>query len=294
MSTIKSITAIREDAIPVAGRNLDPHRVQYTEYDEQGRELKLINYDHLDQEDDCVENRYDADGKKIAESYAQGGEVLESKQFFYDEANRIISARKEYLEGNADTIEYEYDGVGNMIVRRLIDEDGELETKESFEYENGLLIRQAVMDGDDNLISEDLYEYNEKGQLLSLLRKNTLDEEEHHEVTSYDEQGLRAEVRQYNSMGKLVERVRYTYDEKGRVSVQENEEVQHNNFITYTYDEADHVVLQDEKDDKGVQVSIIKRTFDEAGNQTESEVEIAGGLYRAPQEYKMRYEMLYY
>ena len=294
MSTIKSITAIREDAIPVAGRNLDPHRVQYTEYDEQGRELKLINYDHLDQEDDCVEYRYDAEGKKTAESYAQGGEVLESKKFFYDEANRISSARKEYLEGNADTIDYEYDGDGNLIERRLIDEDGDLETKELFEYENGLLIRQAVMDGDDDLISEDLYEFNEKGQLLSLLRKNTLDEEEHHEVTSYDDQGLRAEVRQYNSMGKLVERVRYTYDDKGRVSLQENEDVQHQSFITYTYDDADHVIHQEEKDSEGVMISTITRTFDEAGRQTESEVEIAGGLYRAPQEYKMRYEMLYY
>lgn len=161
MSTIKSITTIRKDAILVAGRNLDAHKVQYIEYDEKGRELKVINYDHMGDEDDFVEYRYDAEGKKIAEIYAQGGEVLESKYFFYDEANRISSSRKEYLEGNADTIEYEYDENGNMVVRRLIDDEGELETNESFEYENGLLIRQVVMDTDDNLVSEDLYEYNE-------------------------------------------------------------------------------------------------------------------------------------
>lgn len=294
MSTIKSITTIREDIIPIAGRNLDKHRVQYTEYDEKGRELKVINYDHMDQEDDFLEYRYDAEGRKIAELYAQGGEVLESKYFFYDEANRLSTERKEYLEGNTDTTEIEYDENGNMVVRRLIDDDGELETNEAFEYDNGLLIRQAVMDADDNLISEDLYEYNEKGQLLSLLRRNTLDEEEHHEVTSYNDQGLRAEVRQYNAVGKLVERVRYTYDEKGRVSIEENEDVHHHSFITYTYDDADHVVIQEEKNDEDELISKITRSYGEAGGQTEAEVEIEGGRFRAPQHYKLFYEVLHY
>ena len=294
MSTLKSITTIREDIIPIAGRNLESHRVNYTEYDEQGRELKVINYDHMDEEDDFVEYSYNAEGKKSKEIYAQGGEVLESKYFFYDEANRMSSERKEYLEGNADTIELEYDDEGKMIRRRLIDDDGELETNETFEYENGLLIRQAVMDDDDNLISEDLYEYNEKGQLLSLLRRNTLDEEEHHEVTVYNEKGLRAEVKQYNAVGKLVERVRYTFDEKERVSLQEDEDVQHHTFTLYFYDEMDHVVKQEEKNSEGELISSVTRTFDEEGNLTESEVEIAGGLYRAPQHYKVRYEKLYY
>lgn len=294
MSTIKSITTIREDIIPVAGRNLEAHRVNYTEYDEQGRELKVINYDHMDEEDDFLEYHYNAEGKKSKEIYAQGGEVLESKYFFYDEANRISSERKEYLEGNADTIEFEYDEDGKMIRRRLIDDEGELETNETFEYENGLLIRQAVMDDDDNLISEDLYEYNEKGQLLSLLRRNTLDEEEHHEVTVYNEQGIRAEVKQYNAMGKLVERVRYTHDEKGRVCLQEDEDVQHHTFTSYVYNEKDHVIQQEEKNNEDELISNITRSFDEEGKLTESEVEIAGGLYRAPQHYKVRYEKVYY
>jgi hypothetical protein len=294
MSTIKSITTIREDIIPIAGRNLEPHRVQYTEYDEKGRELKVINYDHMDEEDDFVETRYDAEGRKSAELYAQGGEVLESKYFFYDEKNRLFSERKEYLEGNADTIEVEYDDAGKMIKRRLIDDEGELETSETFEYENGLMIRQAVMDEDENLISEDLYEYNEKGQLLSLLRRNTLDEEEHHEVTVYNEQGLRAEVKQYNAIGKLVERVRYSFDEKSRVCLQEDEDVQHHTFTLYVYDDTDHIVQQVEKNMEGEVLSTITRLFDEAGQQIESEVEIAGGLYRAPQHYKVRYEKVNY
>ena len=290
MSTLKSITTIREDIIPIAGRNLDTHRVNYTEYDEQGRELKVINYDHMDEEDDFVEYRYNTDGTKSAEIYAQGGEVLESKYFFYDSANRIISERKEYLEGNIDTIELEYDESGKMITRRLIDDEGNLETNETFEYENGLLIRQAVMDEDDNLISEDLYEYNEKGQLLSLLRRNTLDEEEHHEVTVYNEEGLRLEVKQYNAIGKLIERVRYTYDEKKRACLQEDEDIQHHTFTAFVYDEKDHVVQQEEKNNEDEMVSIILRTYDEEGKLLNSEVEIAGGLYRAPQHYKVRYE----
>ena len=294
MSTLKSITTIREDIIPIAGRNRDSHRVNYTEYDEQGREIKVINYDHMDEEDDFLEYQYNLEGNKSKEVYVQGGEVLESKYFFYDEGNRISSERKEYLEGNADTIEFDYDEDGKMIGRRLIDDEGQLETNETFEYENALLIRQAVMDDDDNLISEDLYEYNEKGQLLSLLRRNTLDEEEHHEVTVYDEDGLRAEVKQYNAMGKLVERVRYNYDEKKRVCLLEDEDVQHHAFTLYVYDAKDHVIHQEEKTQEGELISNINRTYDEAGNLAESEVEIAGGQYRAPQHYKIRYEKLYY
>ena len=294
MSTLKSITTYREDLLPVAGRNLDIHRVQYTEFDEQGRELKVINYDHLDQEDDFVESSYDASGKKVAEVYAQGGEVLESKYFFYDEAGRISTERKEYLEGNSDTIELEYDDKGLMTVRRVIDDEGVLETNETFEYENGLLIRQAVMDEDDNLISEDLYEYNEKGQLLSLLRRNTLDEEEHHEVTVYNEEGQRIEVKQYNAVGKLVERVRYSYDEKGNVSLQEEEDVHHHTFTSYTYDDTNRIVHQEEKNDDEEFVSSITRLFDEDGRASGSEVEIAGGLYRAPQHYKVSYERDYF
>ena len=150
------------------------------------------------------------------------------------------------------------------------------------------------MDADDNLISEDLYEYNDKGQLLSLLRRNTLDEEEHHEVIIYNEQGHRAEVKQYNALGKLVERVRYTYDEKGRVCLQEDEDVQHHTFTVYEYDEADHVILQEEKNSEEELISKVTRSFDENGKQVASEVEIAGGLYRAPQHYKISYETLYY
>jgi hypothetical protein len=294
MSTIKSITTIREDIIPIAGRNLDTHRVNYTEYDEHGRELKVINYDHLDEEDDCIEYRYNAEGLKSAEIYAQGGEVLESKYFFYDEAKKISSERKEYLEGNADTIEFEYDEDGKMIRRLVKDDDGELETNETFEYENGLLIRQAVMDEDDNLISEDLYEYNEKGQLLSLLRRNTLDEEELHEVTVYNEKGLRVEVKQYNAVGKLVERIRYTYDEKDQVSMQEDEDVHRHTFTLFVYDEKGQLIEQEEKNNEGEMVSSILRTYDDEGKLIASEVEIAGGLYRAPQHYKITYEKVYF
>jgi hypothetical protein len=157
-----------------------------------------------------------------------------------------------------------------------------------------LMIRQAVMDDDDNLISEDLYEYNEKGQLLSLLRRNTLDEEEHHEVTVYNEDGHRAEVKQYNAMGKLVERVRYTYDEKGRCGMQEDEDVQHHTFTLYVFDEKDHVIHQEEKTHEGELISNVERTYDEEGKLTDSEVEIAGGLYRAPQHYKVHYKKLFY
>jgi len=123
MSTLKSVTTIREDIIPIAGRNLDKHRVNYTEYDEQGREVKVINYDHMDEEDDFVEYVFNAEGEKAEEIYAQGGEVLERKFFFYDKANRVSSERKEYLEGNADTIEFEYDDEGKMASEgELIDE----------------------------------------------------------------------------------------------------------------------------------------------------------------------------
>lgn len=76
--------------------------------------------------------------------------------------------------------------------------------------------------------------------------------------------------------------------------MQEDEDVQHHSFTTFVYDEADHVILQEEKNYEDELVSKITRKFDEAGSLTDSEVEIAGGLYRAPQEYMVRYETSYF
>ncbi len=290
MASLKSITTIRKNIIPVSGGSLDAHRVQRTEFDEQGREVKQINFDHHDQEDDCVEYRYDAVGHKLAEIYSQGGEVLQSKYFFYDVDGRVSSEQKEYMAGNVDTIECEYNENNLISVRRLRDDEGEIETSEVFEYENGLLIRQAVYDGTDNLVSEDLFEYNDKKDLVSLLRRNTLDEEEHHEVTEYDEKGRREVVKQYNAAGDLIERTRYTYDENDHVSVQEDEDGHRHSFTSYIYDEKGRVVLQEECDEKDELMSRISRIYDDEGRQLSSEVLTTNYRYRIPQNYIMNYE----
>lgn len=294
MTNIKSITTIRTNIIPVSGGSLDSHRVQRFEFNEQGKELKQVNFDHYDQEDDSVEYRYDTESRKSAEIFLQGGEVLESKFFFYDADGRIASERKEYMAGNIDTVECEYDENNKLSVRRLKDDEGDIETVEIFEYENGLLIRQAVFDGSDNLISEDLYEYNEKNDLASLLRRNTLDEEEHREVTEYDEKSRKEVIKQYNAAGNLVERTRYTYDENDRVSLQEDEDGHRHSFISFSYDEKGNVVLQEENNEKGELVSRVTRVFDEEGRQQRSEVLMTNTNYRIPQNYTMTYQYEFY
>ena len=290
MANLKSITTIRTNIIPVSGGSLDSHRVQRFEFNEQGKEVKQINFDHYDQEDDSVEYRYDAAGRKSAEVFSQGGEVLESKFFIYDADGRVESERKEYMAGNTDTVECEYDANNKLSVRRLKDDEGDIETVDTFEYENGLLIRQAVYDGTDNLISEDLFEYNEKNDLASLLRRNTLDEEEHREVTEYDEKGRKEVIKQYNAAGNLVERTRYTYDEKDLVSLQEDEDGHRHSFISFVYDEKGNVVLQEEHNEKDELVSRVTRSFDEKGRQQDSEVLITNSNYRIPQNYTITYE----
>jgi YD repeat-containing protein len=289
MANLKSITIIRTNIIPVSGGSLDSHRIQRFEFDDQGREVKQINYDHYHQEDDSIEYRYAADGRKSAEVFSQGGEVLESKYFLYDAGGRVVSERKEYMAGNIDTIECVYDEHNRLSVRRLKDDEGDIETSETFEYENGLLIRQAVFDGNDNLISEDLFEYNEKNDLASLLRRNTLDEEEHREVTEYDEKGRKEVIKQYNAAGNLVERTRYSYDENDRVSLQEDEDGHRHSFISFFYDEKGSVVLQEEHNENDELVSRISRTFDEEGKQLSSEVLITNSNYRIPQHYTVTY-----
>ena len=290
MAILKSITTIRTNIIPVSGGSLDSHRVQHFDFNEQGKEIRQINFDHHDQEDDSVEYRYDAEGRRCAEIFSQGGEVLESKFYEFDADGKITLERKEYMAGNMDTVACTYDENNRLTERRLKDDEGDVESVEVFEYENGLLIRQAVLDGNDNLISEDLFEYNEKNDLVSLLRRNTLDEEEHREVTEYDEKGRREVVKQYNAAGNLVERIRYTYDENDRVSLQEDEDGHRHAFTTYSYDAKGNVVLQEEHNDKDELVSRVSRSFDEEGRQQESEVLITNSNYRIPQNYRITYQ----
>ena len=52
--------------------------------------------------------------------------------------------------------------------------------------------------------------------------------------------------------------------------------------------------VYEEKNDDEEFVSSITRLFDEDGRASGSEVEIAGGLYRAPQHYKVSYERVYF
>lgn len=215
------------------------------EYDAEGKLLKELDYDADGTLDDYTVYIYDASGRVTREEdYDDEGELDEYHLCEYNAAGKLIK-KSTYDESGVlnDTYEYGEDGT---VLKEIYNYPGEYyeviehnalgatlkRTYKNLEWDttdeavytrddsgNLLTVATKRFEG-DTLASTELHTYNEKGLLLRLeVDYPSSPEYNSYTVYTYDEQGVRIEQSTYQN-GRLYERVRFEYNDKGEETKQ--------------------------------------------------------------------------
>lgn len=295
---VKTISVYRKSIFdagkPGERTEAEPVIVSTTEFHPQwGKPVMEVQYSQEGDMEQQARYEYDANGFLIREVLTEGhGEVLEEKSFEPDDQLRIKKEFRHYADGSFDTLEYWYDDAGHVVRKDLYDDEGVLESKEVFEYRDGLLVKEMTFEGDDELLAETEYTYDDDG-LLDEKIIHQIDEGHYvRQEFSYNESGVRDAILGYNREGDLVERILFTLDDKGRPVSIEEENKRKKNQIRLAYDDADLLVFQEEFDMKGELVSRVSRNYDTNGLLLSSEVTARNPLLGQRQHYEVihRYE----
>jgi hypothetical protein len=226
----KSITITQYDYII---RNVNDEEVDihghpnhYSEFDPDGRPLKEMRYNRHGEFEEMFEYGYDDQGNLLRESYYPvENEIAEEKTFVRNDAGQILRILKHYLDGSVDTTTFEYNEAGELSKRTTTTDEGEVEQVETFEWENGVLVGQQILDEHGELISEPDVDtvkpgqtrviHDEKGQVIT---EEELDEDGEIYMTvnrSYGEDGLADEVEVFiDGRGRAISRhyfLKYEY-----------------------------------------------------------------------------------
>jgi len=206
---VRSITVTQHDYII---RNVNDEEVDihghpnhYSEYDPDGRPLKEISYSRQGEFEEMYQYGYDPQGNLVHESYFPvEDEIAEEKTFVRNEAGQVLRALKHYQDGSLDTIAYEYNDAGALISRVTTTDEGEVEQVETFEWENGVMVKHQVTDESGEPIpgpdespikpNQTRITHNEKNQVVT---EEELDEDGEVYMTvnrTYNEDGLADEV----------------------------------------------------------------------------------------------------
>lgn len=161
---------------------------------------------------------YDPNGNIGTVSNANGTSHRE-----YDKLNRVIK----YTDILGNTIQYQYDTVGNMVY--MIYPDNK-QVKYDY-YDNNLL--KTVTDWANRITS---YEYDKNGRLTKIRNSNNT-------TVSYlyDEAGQLMQQKEVDSNGNIINQYDFTYSDSGYVkteqsSIQEQPPILTDSLMTYTQD----------------------------------------------------------
>lgn len=299
-SKIKTISIYRRN-IPAdtpsgGGPDAEKLLVSTAEYDAVlAKPVLETQYDAEGMAEQQTRYSYDESGFLIREVLTDAsGEVLEEKSFEPDEQRRVRREFRHYADGSFDTLAYWYDDAGLVVKKVLSDDEGTIETTETFEYTDGLLVREAVYDGEEDLVSESTYVYDEDGLLDGKETRHLYDGISLRQEYIYNDAGHREAILSYDSDGALVGRVLLTLDEKGRPTGVEEEDKQRKNQTSLQYDDRGHIVFQEEVDMRGELVSRVERTYDDQGLLLRSEVTARNPLRGINQHYEVIHEYSFF
>jgi hypothetical protein len=206
-------------------------------------------------------------------------------------ANSQDQADEEYLESDA-----ELDESGNTLVETKYSEDGEVEEKNSYRYnQEGKLLEHTLLYAVDDVTERRMLTRNEKGFLLSEIKYYGDDSGERTEYV-YDEKDNLIEKRHFDEEGVFVGKENFKYDEIGSLTehikytntdaIEEHytfqkiddktiEQVQHNpdgslaNRTVIRFNDEGKELSSEQKTADGKLISSITTVYDEKGNITE-------------------------
>lgn len=297
MEKIKSRTAWYVTYMPSGEENTEWVEDKYistvVHYDEWGNPISEEQYDP----DGQVTERYirTFSGKDIvaSEQYETGEEgLVSSKVYERDSSGRLIREQGSYMEGGSENIHYMYSEDGLLLSRTAIDDEGDEEYREDFQYDNGMLVKERRWDYGD-LVFELEKTYHENGMLASEEERNLIEKSRRGKSFLYDDAG-RISIESLLVDGKLLSRKTYTYDSEGRLGMVKEEEAFRRDELHIEYDERGHAYLQKDVDKDGNVFQEVRRTFADNGLLLKVEVSMDGSRTGIARRYAIEYEYTFY
>lgn len=244
------------------------------QYDEQGNLIHEITYNQSGDISEMYKYQYDNEGRIVEKQvFFDMDEVAETIVNQYNKGNNPIKTIVSYADGGSDEIVYDYDDKENLILKQVVNEDGEIEEEERSVYEDNKLIEYKLIEYGDIAMREQRI-YNESGQLIKII---TWDGHTDDTVTTqikYDEDGKRKEFIQYGNKNQILSRTTIEEYHNNQPLLVTEETATGKTITRYTYDDENNNTLHVESLEDGTVINEIKRTFLPEGLIAETEVEI--------------------
>lgn len=265
---------------------------QEVEYDENENVINEKTYLPDGEIEHEYRYAYDHLNRVIEEILVEGsGEILERLTREYDEHGRICREINHYEEDLADVTTIEYTGDGKELSRTTVDTEGEVLRQKKYNFESGRLVSIVETDEEGAVINQRNIKYNESG--LPEEEKVRESDANFRLVSLYDDNGNRIQVKKYNPKNELLERITYTYDDKGRITEMKEEDAAGIEFHSLEIDEFENVIRQETKNEKGEITGLVEREFNKENRQLFTHVNVKNRHQPFAQNYRLRYDYEY-
>ena len=237
--------------------------MSHVEYDIQGNLIVSITYDTSGEIAEHIKYSYNEQNKMIEELLYDFDEVVEKRQFEYNDVGLIEKEKIFYQDDTFDTIFYSYNAENMLIEKKLVNTDEEIESYHTIQYQNQKIVNEGEYDSENNLIIEKIYSYNSNGFLEKLITFDAFEGESIEIAYEYDEKGNRIKILKYDNKGKLTERSSYKYDDNNQIISLVEDSTLLSTTYTFEYNENGKLSSQKEIDENEELIASITYTYDE-------------------------------
>jgi uncharacterized protein YkuJ len=299
MQQKKSTLVYRTDLVNIGigqgQRESVPYLASQTEYDENGRVILQSSFSPDGLLTEKVLLEYDENGHVVHETYfIDEGDPTEEKSYEFDENGRVVRQLKHYIDGSADTTSYAYNQDGLPTEKITINEDDEVEAKETFTYNGKKLIKHEMVDQEENILLSEEFLYDEKGNMVEHIKDDEESGEYFKLVTKYNEDGRKLAEMIYSEDDTLFETTWFEEDSQGRVvqTVEENDRSRR--VKNFHFDEKGNNLGYEETNGNGDKMVVVEHLYDPENNTVSSMVFVNGGGRGMSQHYELNYEYEWY
>lgn len=276
---IKSITAYHFDFVPADEEQeetqLDGYKTAMEEFDNKSNLIKEVTFNQSEEIEQVYVYKYNEKGILTEEIlYYDTDDVINRKTFSINEKGNKIKEIVYYSEDEYDTIIYHYDDKDKLIEKVHYSMDQEIETNEKFVYSNDNVIENSVYSGDNKLIYQKLFKYDEKSNEIEYSSNDLVENIVITKIHSYDEENRITETLTYNAKDQLTEKLLYEYNNDGKTAQITDETAFKKNTIKFSYDDMGNLICQEEFNRNNDLINKISRSYDENNLLLESDVVI--------------------
>jgi hypothetical protein len=295
MSNKKSTLTYRTDLVNIGigqgQRETVPYLHSQTDYNEDGKVIMQCSYAQGEILSEKVVYEYDESGNVIHEIYfVEEDEPSEEKSYEYGEDNKIVRQHKHYQDGSADITDFRYNAEGLLIETVTLNDEEEVEARETFEYSNGKVSLHIRFDGEGNPVFREEFEFDAEGKIVVQVRNDEESGEFFRLRIKYSPEGRKLAEMVYNEEDELVETTWFEEDEKGRVVQTVEENNRDKRIRRFNFDDRGNNLGYEEHNGRGDKMVVVEHLYDQQNHPVSSMVFINGAGRTMSQHYELRYE----